>query len=271
MVATPAAPEHGGFAQRLFVDQTRVLPALDALTDVEAALVEPAAVALHGIRRAGVVTGDVVVVQGAGPIGVLAAQCARVAGAAAVVEPQEGRRSLAVTLGADVAVAPGEAAALLVDELTEGRGADVVVECAGRSELLATALGLTRRGGTVLLLGYTAQAATVRPATLLSRELVVRGAGRDPRRRAPDHAAHRGRPAAGDPPPHEHGRARGPGGRAGRPGRRPVVWPQGAGRPAAVTPHPQSGSSPTDGTAPGQRLRSGHASPPATRSGSGMA
>ncbi len=174
----PAAPEHGGFAQRLFVDQMRVLPALDALTDVEAALVEPAAVALHGVRRAGVVAGDVVVVQGAGPIGVLAAQCARVAGAATVVvvEPQEDRRPLAVTLGADVAVAPGEAAALLVDEVTEGRGADVVVECAGRPELLATALGLARRGGTVLLLGYTAQAATVRHGTLPSWELVVRGA-----------------------------------------------------------------------------------------------
>jgi len=173
-----AAPPHGGFAQRLVVDETRVLTALEALTDVEAAQVEPAAVALHGIRRAGIVPGDVVVVQGGGPIGLLAAQCARLAGAACVVvvEPQEARRTLAAGLGADLAVPPGDGAGDLVQDLTEGRGADVVVEAAGQPQLLATALGLARRGGTVLLLGYTTEPAEVRPATLLSRELVVRGA-----------------------------------------------------------------------------------------------
>ena len=173
-----AAPSHGGFAQRLLVDETRVLAVPDALTDVEAGQVEPAAVALHGVRRAGVVPGDVVVVQGGGPIGVLAAQCARVAGAATVlvVEPQQGRRALAATLGADHAVAPGDDAVALVHELTDGRGADVVVECAGRPELLATAMAFERRGGTVLLLGYTARPATVHPGTLLARELVLRGA-----------------------------------------------------------------------------------------------
>lgn len=173
-----AAPSHGGFAQRLVVDETRVLAALEALSDAETAQVEPAAVALHGIRRAGIVPGDVVVVQGGGPIGLLAAQCARLAGAAAVVvlEPQEARRALACELDVDHAVPPGDGVASLVEELTEGRGADVVVEAAGRPQLLATALGLARRGGTVLLLGYTAEPAEVRPAILLSRELVVRGA-----------------------------------------------------------------------------------------------
>lgn len=174
----PAAPAHGGFAQRLVVDESRVLIALDALSDVEAAQVEPAAIALHGIRRAGIVPGDVVVVQGGGPIGLLAAQCARLAGAATVVvvEPQDARRALATGLGADLAVPPGDGVGALVEELTEARGADVVVEAAGRAQLLTTALGLARRGGTVLLLGYTAETAQVRPATLLSRELVVRGA-----------------------------------------------------------------------------------------------
>jgi len=44
-----AAPPHGGFAQRLVVDETRVLTALEALTDVEAAQVEPAAVVVEQV------------------------------------------------------------------------------------------------------------------------------------------------------------------------------------------------------------------------------
>jgi (R,R)-butanediol dehydrogenase/meso-butanediol dehydrogenase/diacetyl reductase len=173
-----AAPAHGGFASRLVVDETRVVPALDVLSDVEAAQVEPATVAFHGVRRARIAPGDVVVVQGGGPIGLLAVQCAHAVGAGTVVvvEPTAARRALALELGADAAVAPGTEAEQLVHELTTGRGADVVLECAGRPELVMSAVDLVRRGGMVLLLGYTTEEASFRPGVWLSKEVTIRGA-----------------------------------------------------------------------------------------------
>jgi (R,R)-butanediol dehydrogenase/meso-butanediol dehydrogenase/diacetyl reductase len=174
----PLAPPHGGFARRITVDAARLVPAHPGLTDEEAAQVEPAAVALHGVRRCGVAPGDVVVVQGAGPIGLLAAQFARAAGAGCVlvVEPSEGRRRLALELSADLAVAPGEEAVEQVRAQTRGLGADVVVECAGVPALLQTAVDHTRRGGTVGLLSYIAQPVTIDAARWMAREVRVVGA-----------------------------------------------------------------------------------------------
>lgn len=80
------------------------------ISDSQAAIVEPATVCLHAIRRTPLQTGDRVAVVGAGPIGLLTTQIARLAGAGhvTVIEPTPGRRALALTLGADVVIAPGE-------------------------------------------------------------------------------------------------------------------------------------------------------------------
>lgn len=174
----PLAPPHGGFARRITVDAGRVLTAHPGLSDHEAAQVEPASVAFHGVRRSAIAPGDTVVVQGAGPIGLLSAQFARAAGAGAVVviEPAEGRRRLARQLGADVTVAPGDEAAERVRELTRGLGADVVLECAGAPALLQAAVDLARARGTVTLLSYIAQPATIDPAGWMAKEVEVRGA-----------------------------------------------------------------------------------------------
>jgi (R,R)-butanediol dehydrogenase/meso-butanediol dehydrogenase/diacetyl reductase len=174
----PLAPPHGGFARSITVAAGRVLPAHPGLTDQEAAQVEPAAVAFHGVRRSRVAPGDTVVVQGAGPIGLLSAQFARAAGAGqvVVVEPSESRRRLARELGVDVAVAPGAEADEQVRTLTRGLGADVVIECAGASALLQAAVDLARPAGTVTLLSYIAQPATVDAARWMAKEVDVRGA-----------------------------------------------------------------------------------------------
>lgn len=173
----PLAPPHGGFARSITVASGRVQPAHPGLTDEQAAQVEPASVAFHGVRRARLAPGDTVVVQGAGPIGLLSAQFARASGAGAVVvvEPSEGRRLLARQLGADVVVAP-EDADEQVRGLTRGLGADVVFECAGAPALLQAAVDLARPGGTVALLSYIAQPATIDAAGWMAKEVEVRGA-----------------------------------------------------------------------------------------------
>ena len=170
----PHAPPHGAFARSVTVDAGRVLHAHPDLTDVEAAQVEPATVAFHGVRRSRIVPGDTVVVQGAGPIGLFAMQFAQVAGAGHVllVEPSELRRRVGIELGASMAVAPDEASDA-IHSVTRGIGADVVFECAGVPSLLQTAADFARSGGVVSLLSFLAQPATVNAARWLAKELTV--------------------------------------------------------------------------------------------------
>lgn len=164
------APPHGGFAPRIALDAQRLVPVRAALTDEQAAIVEPATVALHAVRRTPFPAGSTVVVQGCGPIGLLTLQCARAAGAGRViaVEPSTPRRALALRLGADAAVEPGQEAAREV-----GRGADVVFECAGVPGTVQTAVDLVRRGGTVNLVGLASGAATIAPGVWLVKEVTV--------------------------------------------------------------------------------------------------
>ena len=105
-----------------------------------------------GVRRGGVSVGDVVVVLGAGPVGLMAVLSAR--GAAREVIAVDGvaeRRELASSMGAH-AVTPEEAAGA-VESATDGMGADVVIEAAGALPALDASLDLVRPQGTVSVIG----------------------------------------------------------------------------------------------------------------------
>jgi (R,R)-butanediol dehydrogenase/meso-butanediol dehydrogenase/diacetyl reductase len=169
------ASRHGGFARTLCVDAGRVHVAHPALSDEEAAQVEPATVAFHGVRRTPRRPGDTVVVLGAGPIGLLTLQLARIAGAGAVivVEPSAQRRRLALELRADLAVAPGDEATQLIADRTQGLGPDVVYECSGAPQLLQHAVQTVRHGGTVSLLSYVSATADVQPGIWLGKQVSV--------------------------------------------------------------------------------------------------
>lgn len=109
------------------------------------ALVEPTSVALHAVRR-GRVAGQRVQIVGAGPIGLLAAQCARAEGAASVVisDTREDRLALAGTLGFDPAPPAGEHDLI-----------DIAILCAGGPAAIAAAFEAVRPGGTVVALGLS--------------------------------------------------------------------------------------------------------------------
>lgn len=171
-----AAPAHGAFATRVRVSARRVIPVPDALSDIEAALVEPATVTFHAVRRTAMELGSVVVVQGAGPIGLLTAQHARNAGAGRVIvsEPSAARRNTAEKLGFRDVVAPQELSGLL-ERATDGLGADVLFECAGVASLFQPSAELVRRGGTLALLGFPLTTSTVSYGDWQSRELTVIG------------------------------------------------------------------------------------------------
>jgi (R,R)-butanediol dehydrogenase/meso-butanediol dehydrogenase/diacetyl reductase len=170
----PHAPAHGGFAPRLAVHASRLLPVHPALTVEQAAQVEPATVCFHAVRHTQPELGELVVVQGAGPIGLITMQHARAAGAGVVVavEPNQARRALALELGATHAVDPERGKELITD-LTHGLGADLVYECVGRPETIQGAVDQVRRGGRVCLVGFTYQQAAITPAVWLVKEVSV--------------------------------------------------------------------------------------------------
>ena len=106
------------------------------------------------LNTARVVPGSTVAVIGCGGVGIAAIQGARIAGAADIVavDPSEAKRATVGRFGATRTVVPEEAKAA-ARELTGRRGFDYVFECVGRGKLVRQAYDLTRRGGTVVVVG----------------------------------------------------------------------------------------------------------------------
>ncbi|ASR37656.1 alcohol dehydrogenase [Prauserella marina] len=169
------APVHGAFATSIAVSQRRIQPVLDGLTDAQAGLVEPTAVTFHAVKRTRQPLGALVVVQGAGPIGLLTAQHARHAGArdVVVVELNEARRRTATELGFPAVFAPGDDFTRHLEQATGGLGADVLYECTGAPGLLQSSAELVRRGGVLSLLGYPMTNSEVSYGDWQSRQLTV--------------------------------------------------------------------------------------------------
>lgn len=143
------------------------------------ALAEPLACCLNGQERSQVGLDDVVLVLGAGPIGLFHVQLALLRGARSVVvsEPSAPRRELATRFGAHATVDPEDDLAAAVDEATEGYGADVTMICIGVPPLVDDALRVTRPGGRVnVFAGMPKGAASTVQANLVHyKELTVTG------------------------------------------------------------------------------------------------
>ena len=153
--ASTKPPTDGAFAEFVTVraDQCHALP--PGIDDSTGAMLEPLAVALHAVNRAGVVSGKRVLVTGGGPIGLLVAMTARAFGATPVAlsEIVESRRQTARKLGADVVLNP--ASRTLSDQVREisGDGFDVVFEASGAKAALRQTFDLVRPGGTIVQIG----------------------------------------------------------------------------------------------------------------------
>jgi L-iditol 2-dehydrogenase len=136
----------GGFAERLLLpasllSQGNVLPVPEGADLRAVALVEPLACVLRGSRACDVRAGDLVVIVGAGPVGLMHLLVARLArpGAVIVSQRSEERRRLALAWGADRAVAPENLPAAVMD-LSDEKGADVVIVAAPSPEAQRQAL-----------------------------------------------------------------------------------------------------------------------------------
>lgn len=123
----------------------------------EAALTEPAASPLHAVERCSIKLGDFVVVMGCGVTGSFLLQYTLAKGAEVLVsDPLPFKLNLATELGAHHTVNPEKQdLKQAVMDLTDGKGANTVFEAVGSSKTLALTTSLVKRGGTILLIGYT--------------------------------------------------------------------------------------------------------------------
>jgi len=151
----------GGFAEYVRIPEAAVrqgclLEIPPSLSFEEAALNEPLACVYNGILRCPVGVGEVVVIVGAGPIGMMLLQMVRLAGAATTIVANRSadRLQLARELGADVTVwTAREDLAAIVSEATDGRGADVVFTACPAPEVQEQAVGLLAEHGRVNFFG----------------------------------------------------------------------------------------------------------------------
>ncbi|MEZ5560403.1 MAG: zinc-binding dehydrogenase [Pseudomonadales bacterium] len=172
--AGPLAAPHGGFARAIAFEAERLYRVDASLSDEQAALLEPVAVAVHAVRRTPMRLGNQVIVLGGGPIGLLVLQAARAAGAGRtlLLEPEPTRARLAARLGADLVLDPraADCGGRIAEHLGTG-GADVVFECAGIPETIQRSVELVRRGGAVSLVGVPTLPATIDAASWLIKEV----------------------------------------------------------------------------------------------------
>jgi 2-desacetyl-2-hydroxyethyl bacteriochlorophyllide A dehydrogenase len=146
----------GSLSERLVLPETYVYPLPDHLPADVGTLVETLATVHHAQQRAGVAAGEIVVVIGQGASGLLHTQLARLTGAGQVigVSRSQWKLDLARRMNADHVIDAGRADQVAeVARLTDGRGADLVIDTTGSPDVLGPAVEMLRPGGRLLLYG----------------------------------------------------------------------------------------------------------------------
>lgn len=170
----------GAFADYITIRASQCHHLPDNVTFREAALGEPVSVAVHAaIERHTVHAGDLVLVSGVGCIGLLTMQVARLEGARVIIaglDKDRNRLECAQKLGADVVVNVEKADLLeILNEVSRGRGADTVFECAGSEASLAACWKAVRKQGTLVPLGMYSGPVTTDFNSISMKELNVVG------------------------------------------------------------------------------------------------
>lgn len=175
-MATP--PIDGAWAEYVCVRSDFLFRLPSAVSYEEGALLEPLSVGFHAMKRGKVGPGDRVLITGLGPIGLLAAQAAKMFGVSEIYgsDMVPLRCQLAKELGVKVLnPSEGDMAEKLLT-LTEGNGVDVVIETSGNAAAISDVVRLAKRGGRVVLVGLpTVNAVPIDISLLVDSELDVYG------------------------------------------------------------------------------------------------
>ena len=169
----------GALTEKIKVRSDMVLKVPDNVTLEEAAMVEPTAVALHGIHLADVKVGSKVLVIGGGIIGLLSALFAKKEGASfvAISETNKERGKNALNLGVADKYYDATNENMLNEVMVDTNGGfDIVIECCGNANAVTSSLVTVRPGGVVVLVGVATGPINIPTVIAVMNELTIKGA-----------------------------------------------------------------------------------------------
>ncbi len=167
--------ERGGFAEYMRAGVAETLRLPDGVDDECGALVEPFAVALHGINAARLVPGERVLIMGGGPIGLACAAWARYFGArdVEVSDFVPERLALAERLGATGTIDAKKESVVGAFKRRAGQRPDVIIECVGLPGTQQLAMDYAPMGGRIVVLGVCMAPDRIQPVKALTKELQI--------------------------------------------------------------------------------------------------
>jgi L-iditol 2-dehydrogenase len=168
----------GAFAEYVSVPRRICYRLPDELPFEKAAMIEAVSVAIHAVSLTPVTLNDTAIVVGAGMIGLLTLQAARLAGCGRVIitDVDQSRLETARQLGAsEVILARNTNVAEEVKALTAGLGADIAFECVGATPTIQNSIASTRKGGTVTLIGNITPQVEIPLQSVVSRQIRLQG------------------------------------------------------------------------------------------------
>lgn len=170
----------GGMGQRAVVEARNVIKVPDELDDQQAALIEPAAVAVYALDRSRIKVGDTVLVSGLGPIGALTMLAAKAAGASRIFvsETNPTRLRLARELLPEVVTIDprkDDLVAIVRAHTEAGVGVDAALECVGNEASFNGCVEAVRRQGVVVQVGLHTKRASVDPMTWALKDISIEG------------------------------------------------------------------------------------------------
>lgn len=170
----------GGFAEYVVVPEENLFPVPDHVDLLHAAMTEPAAVALHGVRQTKIAVGSTAVVYGCGPIGNMTAQWLRISGCSTVivVDIDPVKLGIASDMGFVTINSMENDPVEVIGQLTGGRGADIAIEAVGMPSTFLNAVRSVGRMGQVVFMGNihgTFQIGEKDFSNLLRKEIKIYG------------------------------------------------------------------------------------------------
>ncbi|SJM63872.1 2,3-butanediol dehydrogenase [Gulosibacter sp. 10] len=168
----------GGLGEKIAVERRWVHPISESLPLDQAALIEPLSVGAHAVERSGAEAGDVALIGGAGPIGLLTAAVLKAKGVTVIMsELSPIRREKALSSGvADHVFSPREVDVVEeVRKLTDGRGSDVAFECTSVDVVLNTLMDAIRPQGVLTVVSIWGHQPPFDMHKLVMKEIDLRG------------------------------------------------------------------------------------------------
>ncbi|WP_248928917.1 zinc-dependent alcohol dehydrogenase family protein [Paenibacillus hamazuiensis] len=174
----------GGFAQYCVVPERTVYKVPQGMSADVAALTENVGCCLHGVDRLDVKQGDHAIILGGGFVGIVLAELIRLRGASKVIvsEPNQIRRDMLLRRGFITIDPLNENLVEKVSSITNGLGADIIVEAAGRPDTAKQCVDLVGRGGTIMFFGVVppSHSIEISPNDIFKRELTILGSAINP-------------------------------------------------------------------------------------------